>query len=962
MMHGKALFVEDAPMKSQPLTGPTDHAAPDITRRNFVNNTLGALTGCAVGVMFARPVHAQAAPTLVLINEARLRQQFPNEISSLLASARMFAERHNGALIDVGRHTTARAIKADLVKRPQRPARLVIFGDETGIPRFPIKARDVDLQIDSPYGDLDGDGLSEVVVCRVLGSPQSMIRLLGGAAPFGASPHAVYLADQDPQYRPEGNRFVSLIADHGCTLQAHRPGNAGLLRQADLIVLGAHGNPDGWYGELGTPFVTASTVPDLPRQPVVFAGACSTATPGAPILQKVLDKGCRAYVGAVSDAFGWTTGDLGNQLSMHFLDALAEHPEWTVAEMVSEARNRYVRATNLQSLILRLERGESADVDAVVTHTALQWQMFGDITAQFPRATPRSDYRRLPLAQRTRILNRGDSISVRYDVGDADGLPLLYLEGVWDRAASAGLQIEVTHGSTLLHRLDWQQQREWWAYTDTAVGGYSDRGRYHGFAVVPLVRRRGANEAVVRVSQTSKPVELLTGSAMQVWPQRTPPPAPAQHARQKGINLLWLAREGPGIVPRLTRGDTGPLRGAFTAIGGLRFDRRDDFGSMLAPYEFPDHTDQLTDLARYDVIVIDDMWNGYQRFPRGMGARVRDFVRQGGGLIMAGGPWSYSGMAGYRGHGQGGFGGTPVEEALPVRTAGDTDVVEGKTTVRVDGGDHPVTAGLEWQSLPPILGYNRVVAKPGAQVLARTASGDPFLVAWQHGKGRVIAVTTRSARDWGAEFTNWSHYRRFWRNVVRWVSPVADQPVGLAGTWCANDGGNYTITQSGSEITWEGVSGDGGKAWTHTFNGTLRDDTVSGKWTAHPPGASRGGGELSVSVLHPGRLAKVPGTGGGFGGSIWIANLSGVWRCNDGGTYTIRQSGLQIAWDAASGDAGKSWTHVFNGASRGDAISGKWMDNRTRGGGDLSVLMIDSKRLEKVPGTGEGFGGSVWTR
>jgi hypothetical protein len=38
------------------------------------------------------------------------------------------------------------------------------------------------------------------------------------------------------------------------------------------------------------------------------------------------------------------------------------------------------------------------------------------------------------------------------------------------------------------------------------------------------------------------------------------------------------------------------------------------------------------------------------------------------------------------------------------------------------------------------------------------------------------------------------------------------------------------------------------------------------------------------------------------------------------------------------------------------------MDNRTRGGGDPSVLMIDGKHFDKVPGTGEGFGGSIWTR
>ena len=276
--------------------------------------------------------------------------------------------------------------------------------------------------------------------------------------------------------------------------------------------------------------------------------------------------------------------------------------------------------------------------------------------------------------------------------------------------------------------------------------------------------------------------------------------------------------------------------------------------------------------------------------------------------------------------------------------------------------DHPITTGIDWPSCPPIHGYNRVTAKQGADVLARTQSGDPFVVSWQCGKGRVVAVTTRSGADWGSDFRQWIDYRRFWRNAVRWVSPVRDRPIDLSGVWRANDNGAYTVKQSSSEVSWEAVSADGGRAWTHTFEGVLQGDTISGKWFAHAPGASRGGGDLSVTVVHGGRFAKVPGTGRGFGGSVWVRDLSGVWRCNDGGSYTIRQTGLRVDWEAASRDGGKSWTHAFNGVMQGDTIVGKWLDHRTKGGGEMSVLVIDGKQLQKVPGTGEGFGGGVWTR
>ena len=132
---------------------------------------------------------------------------------------------------------------------------------------------------------------------------------------------------------------------------------------------------------------------------------------------------------------------------------------------------------------------------------------------------------------------------------------------------------------------------------------------------------------------------------------------------------------------------------------------------------------------------------------------------------------------------------------------------------------------------------------------------------------------------------------------------MARLPPDLAGVWRANDGGIYTVKHSGSEISWESVSGPTGRRWAHSFNGALQGDIISGKWAAHAPDTGRG--DISFLVVHGARLEKVPGTGAGFGGSIWVRDLSGVWRANDGGTYAVNHSGLdKIDWDAASGDGG----------------------------------------------------------
>ena len=92
-------------------------------------------------------------------------------------------------------------------------------------------------------------------------------------------------------------------------------------------------------------------------------------------------------------------------------------------------------------------------------------------------------------------------------------------------------------------------------------------------------------------------------------------------------------------------------------------------------------------------------------------------------------------------------------------------------------------------------------------------------------------------------------------------------------------------------------------------------------------------------------------------------DLSGVWLADDGGSYVIRHSGLDVTWEGASRDAGRSWTHTFTGTIQGDMIVGRFADHppgTIRGSGPLSVRIVNSARLEKVAGTGSNFGGNVW--
>ena len=136
---------------------------------------------------------------------------------------------------------------------------------------------------------------------------------------------------------------------------------------------------------------------------------------------------------------------------------------------------------------------------------------------------------------------------------------------------------------------------------------------------------------------------------------------------------------------------------------------------------------------------------------------------------MVGGYYSFQGInGGARYHG------TPVEEVLPVEILPYDDrveVPEGFTPV-IKQKAHPILAGFagDW---PPLLGFNEVKAKSGAEVLA-TASADydgkPLLVAGTFGRGRTLAWTSDIGPHWlPPEFAAWQGYARLWRQALEWL-------------------------------------------------------------------------------------------------------------------------------------------------------------------------------------------------
>ncbi|HIH89350.1 TPA: cytoplasmic protein, partial [Candidatus Bathyarchaeota archaeon] len=115
--------------------------------------------------------------------------------------------------------------------------------------------------------------------------------------------------------------------------------------------------------------------------------------------------------------------------------------------------------------------------------------------------------------------------------------------------------------------------------------------------------------------------------------------------------------------------------------------------------------------------------------------------------------------------------GSSVEEALPVEMLPYDDRVECPEGVepKKTRKAHPITRGLPG-TWPHLLGYNRVIAKSEADVLA-TVGNDPLLVVGEHSEGRVVSWTSDIGPHWCPRgFAEWEGYTTLWRRMVSWAS------------------------------------------------------------------------------------------------------------------------------------------------------------------------------------------------
>jgi uncharacterized membrane protein len=128
--------------------------------------------------------------------------------------------------------------------------------------------------------------------------------------------------------------------------------------------------------------------------------------------------------------------------------------------------------------------------------------------------------------------------------------------------------------------------------------------------------------------------------------------------------------------------------------------------------------------------------------------------------MFLGGWYSFTGE-----HGKCGWGRTPLSEILPVRCLEFEDLVESTEgfTPRPTALGKKLYKGIDFATMPPILGYNKTIAKKESEILLRVReTGDPLAVLGRLGKGKILAYTSDPAPHWGCNFVFWDKYAAFW--------------------------------------------------------------------------------------------------------------------------------------------------------------------------------------------------------
>jgi uncharacterized membrane protein len=258
------------------------------------------------------------------------------------------------------------------------------------------------------------------------------------------------------------------------------------------------------------------------------------------------------------------------------------------------------------------------------------------------------------------------------------------------------------------------------------------------------------------------------------------------------------------------------------------------------------------DLFKYRGLIIGSVEAGL--FTGDQLQMIADFVdRRGGGLLVLGGPRSL---------GEGGYGGTPVADALPLvidprtRASDPAPIARLKVSPTKAGQTHAATqlaatalASLaRWNELPLVSSVNAPLhEKPGATILltGTDPSGRPpriVLASQPYGKGKAIALTVQDTWNWQMDASitvEDQTHENFWRQMLRWLVDGVPNAVDVhTSSERVDPGEPVTIDATVVDKQWVELNDATVVAQVTRPDGT--SETVPLQWTGERDGHYRG--------------------------------------------------------------------------------------------------------------------------
>jgi uncharacterized membrane protein len=232
---------------------------------------------------------------------------------------------------------------------------------------------------------------------------------------------------------------------------------------------------------------------------------------------------------------------------------------------------------------------------------------------------------------------------------------------------------------------------------------------------------------------------------------------------------------------------------------------------------------------------------------------LAEFVdRRGGGLLMLGGA---------RAFGEGGYGGTPVADALPLAIDPRTRASEPADLARMvlaptrAGQGHAATqiaaseaaSANRWRELPQVTSVNEPLEpKPAATVLLtgtdERGRAQPVLAWHQYGRGKTVALTLQDTWQWqmhaSIPLEDQTH-ENFWRQMLRWmVDGVPEMVDARTTTERVEPGEAVTVEATIVDKSYVELNDANVTARVTRPNGTTLD--VPLEWTGERDGLYRG--------------------------------------------------------------------------------------------------------------------------